>query len=306
MQLSPECQALSFGPGWTLAAEVFRWSATEPPQRRYHHFHPAAELVWFRRARAVLHVYGTARPTGSGELVYLPSMMPHDFDIERGEMEFVLLLYDPAHESRLPASLQARLGQQPLIVEPDIETAARIDMLARWLTSLGADKTIDETRRWTTSHLLDLFLTLVAESGRPITSGADMTARRDSLARLERAIALVHADPARPLTIDDAARACHLSPTYFARLFKSRMGLTFGDYLKRYRLNLAAQMVAASDLGMAEIAWRTGFGSPAHFSSRFAEHFGLAPRRYRDAARRSPLGRAGAGRQQTETSLSSV
>ncbi len=306
MRLSPECQALSFRPGWTIAAEVFRRTAAEPPQRRYHHFHPAAELVWFRRANAMLHAYGTTCRTGGGELVYLPSMMPHDFDVERGETEFVLLLYDPAHELRLPAPLQARLGQEPLILGPDKETAARIDLLAGWLSGLGADKTIDETRRWTTSHLLDLILTLLAEGGRPITSSANSTARQESLARLERAIALVHTDPARALTISDAARACNLSPTYFARLFKSRMGLTFAEYLKRHRLNLAAQMVASSDLGMAEIAWRTGFGSPAHFSSRFAAHFGLAPRRYRDAARQHPLRGTGAGRQQTQTSLSSV
>ena len=143
---------------------------------------------------------------------------------------------------------------------------------------------MDETRRWTASHLLDLVLLPLAEAGRPIAPDDGQPPRKDRLVRIERAIALVHSDPARPLTVNDAARACHLSPAYFARMFKARMGLTFAEYLQRHRLNLAAQMVASSDLGMAEIAWRTGFASPAHFSSRFAAHFGLPPRRYRDAA----------------------
>lgn len=286
MQPSPECQAQSLGLGRTIAARLIRRSSEEPAQPRYHHFHPAAEILWFRSAEAVMHTRGLSCPTGTGDLVYLPSMTPHDFDVARGEIAFVLILYDPAQEQRLPAALQARLARGPLVLRSDPGQAARIETLADWLidTTRAADASVGP---WRAARLLDLVLTLLAEAGEPVAAlPGPQAPQRDPLARLEHAIALIHAEPARSLSLAEAAAACHLSPAYFSRLFKARMGQTFGDYLQRHRLNLAAHLAASSGLGIAEIAWRTGFGSPAHLSARFAQHFGLSPSRYRDAARR--------------------
>ena len=307
MQLSPECQALSFRPGRAIAAEVMRRTAGEPPQPRYHHFHPAAELVWFRRADAVLHSAGTACRTGGGDLIYLPSMMPHDFHVAPGETEFVLVLHDPAQERHLPPAVRARLAQGPLIVTADGPRAARIDGLAEWLVEALASDDSPDTAGATAARLLELLLTLVAGHGRPLAADTGTAAPlRDPLARLERAVALIHADPSRALSLAEAAQACNLSPAYFARLFRARMGLTFADYQQQHRLNVAAGLVAGSDLGIAEIAWRTGFGSPAHLSARFARRFGLPPSRYRAAARGSqtPFRAAGGGEGQDGTSLS--
>lgn len=285
MQAAPECQVQSLGPGRTIAARLVRRTPEAPAQPRYHHFHPAAEILWFRSAAAVMHTQGLTCQTGTGDLVYLPSMTPHDFDVARGDIAFVLLLYDPAQESRLPPALQSRLDR-PLILTPGPAEAARIDMLCDWLLDVSDAAADAASGPWTATHLLDLLLTLLARHGRPVTGDPrPPMGRRDPLARLERAIALIHSDPAGALSLSEAAAACHLSPAYFARLFKARMGQTFADYLQRHRLNLAAQLVASSDLGIAEIAWRTGFGSPAHLSARFAAHFGLSPTRYRAAAK---------------------
>ncbi len=309
MQLSPECQALSLGPGRTIAAEVFRRGAQEAPQRRYHHFHPAAEIVWFRKASAVLHSQGASRKTGSGELIYLPSMMPHDFEVSPGETEFVLVLFDPAQELRLPPAMQAKLGSGPLVLAPDTAAAARIEILCEWLVASTTEAQPNGGEPWTAAHLLDLVLTIMAQDGQPVASDTESSdlviSGRNPLARLERAVALIHADPSRALTLSEAASACNLSTAYFARLFKARMGITFGEYLQQYRLNLAAHLAGSSDLGIAEIAWRTGFGSPAHLSTRFAAQFGLSPSRYRLAARtKNPLRAQNAKKEQAETRLS--
>jgi AraC-like DNA-binding protein len=213
-------------------------------------------------------------------------MTPHDFDVGRDATEFVLVLHDPAQERRLPLALQSRLARGPLLLRADPALAARIEMLASWLVETTTPARNSAPGHWSSAHLLDLLLALVAEHGRPISGdNAPVPGRRDPLARLERAVSLIHANPARALTLTEAAQACHLSPAYFARLFKARMGQTFADYLQNHRLNLAAQLAASSELGIAEIAWRTGFGSPAHLSTRFSAHFGLSPSRYRAAAR---------------------
>lgn len=287
MRLSPTCQAVSLGPGMAVAARLISRAADAPAQPRYHHFHPAAEIVWFRHADAVMHASGLTCRAGTGDLVFLPSMTAHDFDVAQGRTEFALVLYDPAQERRLPPALQSRLARGPLLLRPDAGGTARIDMLLDWLIALASRQGDATSERWTEAHLLDLLLAMIAEEGRPVAPAVMPVSRhRDPLSRLARAIDLVHDDPARPLTLTEAAAACHLSPAYFSRLFKARMGQTFADYLQAHRLNVAAHLVGSSDLAIAEIAWRAGFGSPAHLSSRFAARFGLSPTRYRAAARR--------------------
>lgn len=301
MQLSPKCHAISLGPGRTIAAEVFRHGAGAPPQPRYHHFHPAAELVWFRQASARMHVRGTVTPTGTGDLVYLPSMTPHDFDVDRGEREFVLILYDPRHEHALDPDLKAKLAEGPLILRPSGREAARINLLADWMIETRAPGCVAPRADSSAERILELILTVLATNGSPVARASDSPLPRP-MARLEQAIELIHQDPARDLSLAQAAQICNLSPEYFARLFRDRMGVTFAEYRQRHRLNLAAQMIAASDLGIAEVAWKTGFGSPAHLSARFAEHFGLSPRRYRaDVRRRGMYSEASLGIGQSGT-----
>jgi AraC-like DNA-binding protein len=288
MQISPECQALSFGRGRSFAAAFVRRGAQDAPQRRYNHFHPAVELVWFRKARAVLHLRGTTHEIGGGQLVYVPSMVAHDFDVAPGATEFALMFSEPAHARRLAPVVQRRLGEGVRLLTPDARVAARVDMIAEWLVDLIRQPAGDPG---TGERLLDLLLALAAD-GRllsdrdPADASGDGDAA-DPLERLRRAIELVHADTSRPLGLAEAAQACSLSPAYFSRLFRARMQTGFLDYQLSHRLNRAAELVGGSDLPIAEIAYRTGFASPAHLSARFADRFGLSPRRYRAAARRN-------------------
>jgi AraC-like DNA-binding protein len=61
--------------------------------------------------------------------------------------------------------------------------------------------------------------------------------------------------------------------------------MTFSDYSRIYRLHLAARRLLASGAGISEIGFGVGFSSPAHFTARFRERFGMSPRAYRASAR---------------------
>ncbi|HJP67724.1 MAG TPA: helix-turn-helix domain-containing protein, partial [Sphingomicrobium sp.] len=49
-------------------------------------------------------------------------------------------------------------------------------------------------------------------------------------------------------------------------------------------LRLAARRLTAGGTSISEIAYGVGFSSPAHFSARFRERFGMTPREYRASA----------------------
>ncbi len=56
-------------------------------------------------------------------------------------------------------------------------------------------------------------------------------------------------------------------------------------FLRKVRLDLARQMLVTTDMPLAEIAERRGFGYLSHFSRAFKANHGVAPSRYRQAHR---------------------
>lgn len=89
---------------------------------------------------------------------------------------------------------------------------------------------------------------------------------------------------AERLTLDELARVATVSPSHLIRLFKRQMGTTPHDYLLRYRISRAKELLAETTLTSAVIAERVGFNSESNFSYRFSQMVGQGPRAYRRAA----------------------
>lgn len=82
-------------------------------------------------------------------------------------------------------------------------------------------------------------------------------------------------------SIAEAARACHVSPEYFSRLFRKHTGTTAERYLKKLRLNQAMRLLQQSGFSVKEIALRVGFKDQFHFSKAFKAAHGLSPSAFR-------------------------
>lgn len=81
------------------------------------------------------------------------------------------------------------------------------------------------------------------------------------------------------LSCEQVAAATGVSSRHLARLF-AQEGCAPSRYLLEKRLERARQLlgsVQGARLGIAEIAYRTGFSSQAHFARAFKGRFGLTP-----------------------------
>jgi AraC-like DNA-binding protein len=87
----------------------------------------------------------------------------------------------------------------------------------------------------------------------------------------------------RPLPIKRLARVANWSPFHFARTFHEVSGETPHGFVKRMRLEMAAELLATSELPLAEIAKRVGIGSASHFAAVFRTYAGVSPSQYRVA-----------------------
>lgn len=89
------------------------------------------------------------------------------------------------------------------------------------------------------------------------------------------------------VTVEDLARAASVSPSYLTRLFRQQMETSPHDYLLRYRINHAKQLLMETDLPIGEIARKVGFTSESNFSYRFSKMCDTTPRAYRNLGRTS-------------------
>ena len=81
--------------------------------------------------------------------------------------------------------------------------------------------------------------------------------------------------------VDEISSALGLSRVHLYRKTKSSFGLSPTDLLRKFRLRKAALLLKQeSGLSVSEIAYMTGFSSPAYFTRCFKEMFGVPPTAY--------------------------
>lgn len=83
------------------------------------------------------------------------------------------------------------------------------------------------------------------------------------------------------ISLTDLARAAHLSPNYFLKLFKNQTGLTPKEYILQVRLNNARFLLSNTNIKISAIASDCGFNDTSYFSMFFKKRFGLTPAEYR-------------------------
>ena len=105
--------------------------------------------------------------------------------------------------------------------------------------------------------------------------------------RMMRVLALIEADLAAPISVERLADTAHLSAFHFSRMFRRSTGASPHDYITERRMERAKQLLAGTDLQLAEVAERVGYQTQAHFTRAFREATALTPLRYRKQFRES-------------------
>nr|WP_231389097.1 MULTISPECIES: AraC family transcriptional regulator [unclassified Aquimarina] len=80
-----------------------------------------------------------------------------------------------------------------------------------------------------------------------------------------------------PPTISQLSKLIGLNEYKLKKGFKELFGTTVFGYIHNNRMNLAKRLLLGTDLSAKEIAYKTGYSSPQHFSKAFKKEFGTTP-----------------------------
>ena len=98
-----------------------------------------------------------------------------------------------------------------------------------------------------------------------------------------RAIALIHKDPAARWTASTIAAKVGMSRSSFFSAFSELVGEPPGQYVLRWRMFAAADLLARTSLSIAELAERVGYSSEDSFGKAFRREMGHTPSMYRQS-----------------------
>ena len=105
----------------------------------------------------------------------------------------------------------------------------------------------------------------------------------DHIERINEVLYTIHADLQCNYGVDELALRVAMSPFHFNRIFKENVGESVHAYIKRVKLEHAANLLLFSpEATITHIMHEVGFSSNASFAQAFKESFGVTPTKWRE------------------------
>ncbi len=98
---------------------------------------------------------------------------------------------------------------------------------------------------------------------------------------LQHALIVLHRAYNKPITLNQLASHCGVTPAYLCRLFRRHLGITPWQYLEQLRLKVAHYLLRETSLSIADVAFLAGFNDLRHFQRMFQRAYKTAPSQVR-------------------------
>ncbi|WP_345762801.1 AraC family transcriptional regulator [Diaminobutyricibacter sp. McL0608] len=174
----------------------------------------------------------------------------------------------------LPEPVHISFGETP-------ETDAALRMLSSLMRTEAASE--GEGTAAILSSLSSILLTMILRTARGTTTDAALWTASANTA-IVRVIERVLDNPGGDWSIARMSRLTSMSRATFIRQFERSTGTTFGAFVTRVRLMVAADLLQTTSFTVAGVAAEVGFKSESAFSRAFRQQTGSTPARFRRAA----------------------
>ncbi|MGG6311497.1 helix-turn-helix domain-containing protein [Paenibacillus macerans] len=134
---------------------------------------------------------------------------------------------------------------------------------------LGRIGSMDELERWLRSYYEDLLSRLMRQR-----------AAGHHSRHVSQAILLILEKYPSYITLELAAGAIGLNPSYLSRIFKEETGTTFSEYLNRVRIDASRKLLESGRYSVKQVSVQVGFATYNYFFKVFKEWTGMTPQAY--------------------------
>ena len=160
----------------------------------------------------------------------------------------------------------------------------------------GADAYIMKPFKW--KHIIAVTKNLIASreslrtkfSEQPNSEVSVLTTNSRDKEFMEKVVSIIEERIIDPqLSVEELSRNMAMSRSNLHKKLKSLSGYVPNELIKLVRLKHAARLLLEGEDTVAEVAYKTGFGSPSYFTKCFSQQFNVTPKEYQCAKKQHPF-----------------
>lgn len=247
------------------------------PYSCFMHFHEVHEFIIFDQVDGNYFYNQGQSKLESNDVVFTPAMETHDFELNDGAKSWHIIQLLPEFFHQDDIAHYASFFKQGMHLRIDDVNQQELKQIVAWL--LASYQVDPQSAKSKT--LLKLLIIWIAEHATAVTAPNILPITATvGYERLLPVINRFRHDSAVRFSLVDAAKMCHLSPSYFSRLFKKIFRFSFSEYVLRHKLYSAARILSMADVSITELSYDLDFSSPSHFIAQFKRQFSMTPLQY--------------------------
>lgn len=227
---------------------------------------------------------------------YKTALQALDFRFLNGPGSFKILdrqVKKEADKLHLPAEFENRIKKHDLtgileaidgfgaeLIKQEVTAQNRVkNLMMNGIVRLAQemDQSVDSSWEWEEADCLTDCLALWKEQCRRIVTTYEESQNAGYSANIRKALAYIHEYYAKDLLVEEVAAYIGKTPNYFSSIFRTEVGITFREYLNRYRIERAKELIEESDMMIYEIAEQVGYSDYTYFSQVFKKVAGISP-----------------------------
>lgn len=250
------------------------------------HWHDEMELIYIKKGKGIVHVdFRIYNVCGPSMVLILPGQLHSIEQYEHESMEYENIIFHPG--MLIPKSIDSCSLEyiKPLlrgqITVPTVFTPVYPyyeDVIAPIDACDEISKTKPQGYELFIKSMLFQFFFVLNNRCRNLTQPPK---NRKTLDKMKVIIKYVENHYAEKITIAEIADVVGFSESHFMRYFKDIMNTSFIEYLKDYRLAMAARLLQASEDSILEVSQEVGFENLSYFNRAFKKKYGVTPSQYR-------------------------
>ncbi|AGK95737.1 AraC family transcriptional regulator [Clostridium pasteurianum] len=100
---------------------------------------------------------------------------------------------------------------------------------------------------------------------------------------VKKTLDFIETNFSRDITVPEMAKNVGLNKNYFSSFFRENIGISPQQYLIKFRMNKACELMKNSTLTISDVSRSVGYNDPLGFSKIFKKTIGLSPKAYRES-----------------------
>lgn len=256
------------------------------------HWHSDVEMIYVLDGQFRVGINQEAKLLNRGEMALATSGRIHYFDDTNISGKIMILIFHPKLVGFSEGWPLENYTVSPFILRNNLDEQRTnaLDRIEQLMLSMEKeDRRPDAFTQYMITSMLNELCGLCL---RYFSWPAEAPAKRSSIkanevSQLQEMLLYIDKHYNSGLSLPHAAKQFNLSPSYFSKLIKKTLGMSFSSYLESRKILRAEKLLQANDKNITEIAYDCGFESIRTFNRIFKKINGCPPTQFQKLDKRT-------------------